>query len=131
MITHNNYDYIMKNRTIFYSIQAAIRGLVYAFTHEKNFRREVCIAPIVCVLLFILGGGWYEFGVLWIWIVIVLFAEVVNTAIERVVDILKPHKHPYARVIKDLSAAFVFLSCVGAGIAGVLIFVPLIVQFIM
>ncbi len=118
----------MKNRSVFYSVRAAARGLAYAYTHERNFRLEVFSAIGAIVILFLLQGSVGDFIVVFFVITIIFLAEIVNTALERAVDIIKPHKHPYARVIKDLSAAFVFMSACSAGIIGFLIYIPLLVQ---
>ncbi|MBP7061150.1 MAG: diacylglycerol kinase [Candidatus Moranbacteria bacterium] len=55
---------------------------------------------------------------------LVLILELVNTALERVMDILKPRVHPYARVVKDVMAGAVFIASCGAFIVGVIIFTP-------
>jgi len=54
----------------------------------------------------------------------VLVVELVNSMFERVVDILKPRIHPYAQLIKDITAAAVLLASVGAVIVGIIIFWP-------
>jgi diacylglycerol kinase len=69
-----------------------------------------------------------EMVVLFMIIMGVLIMELLNTIMERVVDILKPRVHPYARLIKDLMAASVLLSSILAVIIGVLIFYPYIFQ---
>ena len=54
----------------------------------------------------------------------VLIMEILNTIMERVVDILKPRVHPYAKLIKDLMAASVLLSAILAVVTGLIIFLP-------
>jgi undecaprenol kinase len=54
----------------------------------------------------------------------VLVLELVNTVVERVVDILKPRVHPYVRLIKDMMAAVVLISIVFASCIGIVIFYP-------
>jgi len=56
----------------------------------------------------------------------VLITELTNTVLERVVDILKPRIHPYARLIKDIMAAVVLISCFVAIAVGIIIFWPYI-----
>ena len=53
--------------------------------------------------------------------------ELINTIFEKVVDVLRPRIHHYAEVIKDIMAAAVLVSSIGAVIIGVLIFLPYIV----
>lgn len=120
----------MKNRTIIHSMKAAMRGLTYAYTHERNFRFEVYAALGALLLLFPLKALASDWIAVIFCIMFVFLAEVVNTALERAVDIIKPHKHPYARVIKDLSAAFVFMSVILSFIVGCFIYLPLFAQLI-
>lgn len=54
----------------------------------------------------------------------VLITELTNTVVERVVDILKPRIHPYARLVKDIMAAVVLISSIMAVVVGVIIFYP-------
>lgn len=120
----------MKGYTMMSSVKAAIRGLIYAFRHERNFRIEVCIAGIVIAALFVLRASLIQSAIVVMMIFLVLMIELANTAVERVVDILKPRKHPYAGVIKDISAATVLVLSFGASIVGLIIFVPLLMKAI-
>ncbi len=112
------------------SARAALRGIAFAFSREKNLRIESIIAVIVLVIMLYLPT------VLWQWvsvifiITMVLAAELVNTAFERIVDILKPQKHPYARVIKDIAAGMVLVVACGALIGGCVIAWPWLVQIL-
>ena len=56
----------------------------------------------------------------------VLAVELINTILERVVDILKPRVHPYAQLIKDVMAAAVLIASIGAVVIGTIIFYPYI-----
>lgn len=120
----------MKNRSISYSIRAAIRGIIFTFQNERNFRVEIYVAVFVFLALFILHASLMQAAIIVTMTFLVLMIELMNTAIERVVDILKPRKHPYARVIKDVSAATVLVLSIGASIVGVIIFIPLIMTML-
>ena len=106
------------------SLKHALDGIVYAVGHEKNFRIEILVAIFVIVLIFVLKLKNWEIIVLLLMIMWVLVLELVNTVFERVVDILKPRIHPYARLIKDLTAAVVLISSIVAVIIGIIIFYP-------
>jgi diacylglycerol kinase (ATP) len=54
-------------------------------------------------------------------VLFVLFAELINTALEAVVDLVSPEYHPLAKIAKDTAAGAVFLAACGAGITGYLI----------
>ncbi len=64
------------------------------------------------------------------WIVVffaiglVLVAEMLNTAIEKMIDYLKPDIHPEAKAIKDLAAGAVLVSALTAVAAGLFVFLP-------
>jgi len=117
----------MKNRSIKYNFEAAIRGIIFTFQNERNFRIEIYVAFFVFLALFVLEATLMQAAIIVTIIFLVLMIELMNTAIERVVDILKPRKHPYAKVIKDVSAATVLILSVGASIVGIIIFIPLII----
>ena len=106
------------------SVSHAIDGFTYAIRRERNFQIELVIAAIVIILIFALDVKSWEAIVLILMIMWVLVAELTNTVLERVVDILKPRIHPYARLIKDLMAAVVMISAIVAIAIGVIIFYP-------
>lgn len=108
------------------SLKHAFRGLIYALKNEKNFQNEIVIAIIIIFAMFYFGVTRAEMVVLILVMMGVLLAELVNTVMERIVDILKPRIHPYARLIKDIMAAAVLLTSVSALIIGALIFYPYI-----
>lgn len=111
-------------KKFFRSLKHAIDGLSYAATHERNFRIELFFAAAVVLSIFIFKVRSWEAIVLIIMIMWVLIAELINTVLERVVDILKPRIHPYAHLIKDLMAGAVLISALVAIVVGVIIFYP-------
>ncbi len=112
------------------SLGHAFDGINYAIAHEKNFRIELVIAIFVILLIFIFDLKGWEAIVLLLMIMWVLISELTNTVLERVVDILKPRIHPYARLIKDLMAAVVLISALISIVVGIIIFYPYVAQMI-
>ncbi len=106
------------------SFRHAISGLKYAVRSERNFQIELVIAFLVLTLIFIFKVKNWEAIVLVLMIMWVLITELTNTVLERVVDILKPRIHPYAKLIKDIMAAVVLISAIVAIIVGFIIFFP-------
>ncbi|MEI8344116.1 MAG: diacylglycerol kinase [Candidatus Moraniibacteriota bacterium] len=106
------------------SLKHAIDGLTYAVAHERNFRIELFVAILVLFLIFVFKVKNWEAIILILMIMWVLIAELINTVLERVMDILKPRIHPYAHLIKDLMAGAVLISSVVAIAVGVIIFYP-------
>jgi diacylglycerol kinase len=106
------------------SFTHAGRGILFALRHERNFQMEAGMALMVVLFMSWLPLTMMERIFLIIAIAAVLAIELVNTAIERVMDILKPRIHPYARAVKDIMAGAVLIVSGGALIVGVVIFAP-------
>ncbi|KKP93865.1 MAG: Diacylglycerol kinase [Candidatus Moranbacteria bacterium GW2011_GWE1_36_7] len=106
------------------SLGHALDGIKYAVSHEKNFRIELSFGVMVLALIFILKVKNWEAIILILMIMWVFITELTNTVFERVVDILKPRIHPYARLIKDLMAAVVLISAIVSVVVGIIIFYP-------
>jgi len=94
--------------------------------NEQSFQIEILVGIFVVILMFLFPTRALEKIALFIVIFAVLVIELVNSMFERIVDILKPRIHPYAQLIKDITAAAVLLSSIGAVIVGVIIFYPYI-----
>lgn len=112
------------------SFNCAVRGLKYVAKNERNFRIEMIIAVIVAFLAVIFNIKIWEFVVVIFLITWVLVAELANTVVERVVDILEPRVHPYARLIKDIMAGVVLISALMSILVGGLIFSPYIFKLL-
>jgi len=112
------------------SLSYAFRGLKYIIKKEKNFQNEVAIGMLVILAMIYFKVTRSEMVVLFIIITGVLVMEILNTIVERVVDVLKPRVNPYARLIKDLMAASVLLAAILSTIIGFIIFFPYIIKII-
>jgi diacylglycerol kinase len=106
------------------SLRHALDGIIYAISHEKNFRIEIVIAFFIAILILVFKVKNWEAVVLVFMMMWVLISELTNTVVERIVDILKPRIHPYARLIKDLMAAAVLISATASIVVGIIIFYP-------
>jgi len=102
----------------------ALGGLWYALRRELNLQIELLAGILVVITMLILPIQKWEGVVLVIMITWVLVLEVLNTLLERLVNLLKPRIHPYVGTLKDLMAAAVFLSAAGAAVVGLIIFWP-------
>ena len=107
----------------FYSnFKFAFRGLKTVFTTEKSFRLHSLIALLVIVFAWWQGiDKIYWVGLLLI-IALIMALEVFNSAIERLVDMLAPRTHNFAKEVKDLLAAMVLLVSLFAVAIGLIIF---------
>ncbi|MEO8287698.1 MAG: diacylglycerol kinase family protein [Chloroflexota bacterium] len=106
------------------SFRFAFAGLAYSFKTQRNFRIHVAIASLAVLAGIILGLSWVEWAVIALLVVLVLAAEMVNTMIESLVDLVTQEYHPLAKVAKDVAAGVVLLTAIGAVVVGVLIFLP-------
>ena len=85
-------------------------GLAAAWRAEAAFRQEVLLACVLLPLAWWLGRTWVEVAVLSLSVLVVLITELLNSAIEAVVDLASPDKHPLAKSAKDIGSAAVFVS---------------------
>lgn len=106
------------------SIGHAYRGLRYVFLHEHNFRIQVVVSACLILLLFFLPLTRAEIIVLLMMAVFVMIMEIINSAMEAFIDVMKPRLTYHAQVVKDMLAAMVLLAAVAAGIVGSLIIIP-------
>ena len=108
----------------FKSFGYAISGLRYGFKTQLNFRVH-CIALIAVLILGCCTGLKAKE---WMWICmasgLVIVTELVNTALEVLVDLVSPQYHVKAGIIKDLAAGAVLVAAITAIVIGLLIFIP-------
>jgi diacylglycerol kinase len=112
------------------SLRHALRGILYAFRHERNFRIESVAAVGAGVLAIILPLSSAERAAIFLVIALVFALEIINTAFERAMDIMKPGIHPYVKVVKDLAAGAVLTVSLLAVVIGAVIFIPHITELL-
>lgn len=110
------------------SFRFALNGLAYVWKAEQSFRFQVLIAVMVILGGIFFGLNLTEFSLLTLLIVFVLAAEILNTAMEKLLDIAHPNWSPAVKIVKDISAAIVLVFSLGALIVGILLFTPHIIQ---
>lgn len=106
------------------SFRYAIEGFISSFKTERNMKIHVLAMILVIALGFYLKLNLTEWCIVTIIIALVLTAELFNTAIETIVDMVSPEKNPKAKLAKDISAAAVLSLAIGAVIIGAIIFIP-------
>lgn len=113
----------MDMRKFFRSFKYAIEGIQQAMT-EQNFRFDLMFAFIVIIAGVFTDISKTEWIILIIVIALTLSLEMINTAIERVVDLASPDQHPLAKAAKDIAAGAVLVFACASVIIGLLIFLP-------
>jgi diacylglycerol kinase (ATP) len=106
------------------SFHHALEGLKYTLVTQRNMRVHFLTALAVLFLSWYLPIPKTEVLVLFVAIILVLFAELINTAVEAVVDMITVEHHPLAKIAKDVTAGAVLLTAGLAVIIGISVFYP-------
>ena len=115
---------MIRIKRLYKSFTYAFRGLFKTLREEQNLQIQSLVALVVLIL------GWYfkikngEWLVLVIVIGLVILMELINSAVERITDVLKPRLDSYVKEIKDIMAATVMLASTMAVVVGLIIFIP-------
>jgi diacylglycerol kinase (ATP) len=111
----------MKPTRFIDSVNCAIEGILYAVRNQKHMRNHFLAALGILAAVLLLRVSTLEFTLLAISVSFVLFAELINTAIEICVDMVSPEYHPLAKASKDVAAGAVLVAAIGAALMGYLI----------
>ena len=109
------------------SFKYALQGFASSFRTERNMKIHVVATILVIILGIYLKLNLIEWSIITIAIVIVISAELFNTAIETIVDMVSPQKNEKAKLAKDISAGAVLILAIGSTIVGFIIFLPKII----
>ncbi|MBF0538000.1 MAG: diacylglycerol kinase [Nitrospirae bacterium] len=110
------------------SANNAIEGILIAAKTERHLRYHLYVAALVILFSYIAGVTKTEFLIISIVTLVVIMAELINTAIEATVNILSPEKHEKARIAKDVAAGAVLTTAIGAAVIGYIILLPYLVN---
>lgn len=119
-----------RNRLLF-SFIYAFEGVLGGFRSERNMVIHFAAMATVVVFGALLGLSAMEWVACVSLFGLVMMAELMNTAVETVVDILCPQYDPRAKLAKDTAAGAVLLAAMASAIAGLIIFVPKILDLLM
>jgi diacylglycerol kinase len=108
----------------------AFSGLNHIYRTERNFRIHLFISLIVLTLLGIFKAPIHEWALIILVIGLVISAEILNTAIEIMVDIYCPYYHPLAKISKDVGAAAVLFTAIISVLVGFFVFIPHLLKLI-
>jgi|GEM_PF-259760 len=109
---------------LLHSFRYAFAGLWYALRTQRNLRIHLTAAFLVILMGALLGVSPVEWAILALTIGAVIAAELFNTVIEALVNLVSPEWHPLARVAKDVAAAAVLCLAFVAVAVGLAIFIP-------
>lgn len=112
------------------SFRYACSGIAFMLRNQHNARIHLAITLAVCALGWASGLSVADWRWLIVAIALVWFAELINTAIEYVCDLVAPEHDEKVRRAKDIGAAAVLICAVGAALIGVLTFWPSLLRLI-
>lgn len=104
------------------SFNYAVNGIISALKTERNMKIHYLLAIIVIILSLFFDFSRTELLILIFAISLVIVAELFNTAIEKVVDLITHKYHPLAKLAKDISAGAVLISAINSLVVGYLLF---------
>ena len=108
------------------SANFAIEGILHAAKTQRHLRYHFYSAAVVLLASYILGVSRTEFLIISLSVIAVLLAEMLNTAIEAIVDIISTEHNEKARIVKDIAAGAVFVTAFGVAVVGYIILFPYI-----
>ena len=114
----------MKAPNLLASFRFAFEGIAYAFRTQRNFKVHCTITAAIIVAGLWVGLPLEQWAILAVVTGVVFHAELVNTALEAVVDKASPEIHPLAKIAKDCAAASVLVAAIMAVVVGLLILGP-------
>ena len=117
----------MKSDGLISSFKYAIDGIKKAYKAERNLKIHVLAMIIVILLGFILKIAVWEWVVCIVLFALVIGAELFNTSIEAVVDLVTEEFHPLAKIAKDTASAATFVASIIAAGMWLTVFLPKII----
>lgn len=118
-----------KNHPLIESISYALEGIKFAFIEGRNFKIQLGFAILVTILGMVLKISSTEWLALILIISSVLILELINTAIETVVDMVSLKFHPLAKITKDCAAGAVLVASFASVLIGIIIFLPKLLPY--
>ena len=106
------------------SLRDAFRGFGRVFRQEQNFRVHLLVGIVIIVVAIVLPLSRMERLFLVFLVTSIVVLELLNSALELLVDILKPRLHEHVGQVKDILAAMVAAAAFGAAFIGGAIFLP-------
>ncbi|MCG2695482.1 diacylglycerol kinase family protein [Candidatus Parcubacteria bacterium] len=115
---------MIRIKRLFKSFSYAAKGLIKTFKEEQNLRIQAVVGLLVLCLAWFFRVGRLEWAFLTAVIFLVILVEIINSAMERAADVLKPRIDSYVKEIKDIMAAAVMIASIAAVVIGIIILGP-------
>lgn len=121
------YDFKKQLRSFGY----AWKGIRCCVGKEQNLSFHLIATVLTGIAGWRLGITRTEWAIVLLCIGMVIAAELFNTAIEKLVDLVSPGRHPLAGQVKDIAAGAVLVCAATAAMVGLIIFVPYLTRFLL
>jgi undecaprenol kinase len=108
----------MKNHSFTARLGFALTGIRSVFANERSFRTQCVWALLAVVVVILLRPGWLWASVICVMVVLVLALELMNSALEALIDRVHPAIAPEIKVAKDAAAGAVLVASLGALVVG-------------
>lgn len=127
----NNYSSLQTTgMRLIQSFKYALNGIKQCFISEPNFRIHFLLAVIAIIFAFLFQVSIAEWVAVGFCIAFVVVMEMMNTAIEKLCDVVHPEIHPGIKKVKDIAAGAVLVAAVFSAVTGLVIFVPKIIIYL-
>lgn len=108
----------------------AFQGIAHGIATQRNFKIHIPAAIVAILIAFVLGLEATSIAIIMVCIFVVLAFELVNTAVESIVDLVSPKWAELAKYAKDCAAGAVLLSAIMSIIVGLMLYVPAIIKLL-
>ena len=116
-------------KRFFASVKHSLDGLIYSYRYEQSLWLHAAYSLVAILLGIIFQIKLSEWAVIFIALGVLLSMELINTAIEAVVDLVTLEIHPLAKIAKDCGSAATGVMSILATIVNMIIFVPYFIEF--
>ena len=113
-----------KEKPLLKTLSYGFNGIFYTLKHERNMVIHFLVMTLVIIAGIVFKITFVEWGVCFVLFALVLSLELMNTALENVVDLVTEEKKPKAKVAKDAAAGAVLVAAIFSVIIGISIFLP-------
>ena len=121
---------VEKSKNVISSFKYAFQGVFSAIKTERNLKIHISIMILVIIVGIFLKISKMEWIIRIILFGLVIGGEMLNSAIETVVDIAMPEINPKAKFAKDVAAGAVLIFAISSAIIGLIIFIPKIIAIL-
>ena len=117
-----------KNKNFFEALKNSLKGIKYTFQNEKNLKIQSVFAILATGVGVFLKLTCVEFCILFITIGLVMFAELINTAVEFMLDLYSQEHSENIKMAKDISSGAVLITSIISVLVGIALFLPKILE---